>query len=959
MRPFWDSNPQREPFEGVPIFEDNMMHTGVIHPHPQGIPGIPETRTALPILPNHRLSVGSSNDYTTQHMRPNSIDGTDQNTSPESGHAYSAMSPAKRDDKGDPAPAWSEMKTKAGKDRKRLPLACMTCRKKKIRCSGESPSCKHCLKSHIPCTYKTSQRKAAPRTEYMAMLDKRLKKMEDRVLKLVPKEHQGAAAAIPRAVVKPALPSTTPKSATFKKRPAQEAFAEELDEWAKQKAAGAASEITGLPPKTSEVHEESNLLTEGREDLPPKDIQEHLAEVYFNYVYGQSYPLLHKPSFMRKLAAGLVPPVLILSVCAIAARFSTHPHVRTDPPFLRGEKWAATARGIALKRYDTPNITILICYLLLGLHEFGTCQGGRSWMFGGMAQRMAYALQLHKDVDRDPSGNNRAESRVLSSTDREIRRRTMWSCFLMDRFNSSGTDRPIFVSDQCIQVQLPIKESYFQMELFGPTEDLDGNVPKSVEKESTDLPNAKENMGVTSYLVRLVALWGRLVKYMNFGGKEREAEPIWSVRSTFHELKTQARNFKASLPSSLEYNAENLQTHASEKTANQFLYLHVTYHQTILFLHRFALPSTANSRPPSEMPHQFLAESARVALDAAKQISLLVKECMEYPVSAPFVGYCAFFASTVHVHGVFSNNAQLEAASKEYLTYNVKFLTKIKKYWGMFHYVAENLKELYKHHADAANKGSSATEGKIFQYGDWFDRYPHGVSQTDYEDPAPPPRVESGTDAVLGHKADLQSVEEFFASLSPPSKAEKPRRATKKTKQSKLANISTDNKQGSGRRGSGKTSISPTTMQNQQQQQTLHRNPNLVSQNSPFNTSMYPQQPLAPAALSHGEYNMIQHLNAQQAQGIGPSHNQGQQMPFSPINYMGFDVNGISNSGFADPSTAWFSPFNLEPPVYGDEGSGFGAFGGYGFEFPQFSGPGVDQGRIPGDQMMDFEGDML
>lgn len=48
-------------------------------------------------------------------------------------------------------PAWSELKTKAGKERKRLPLACIACRRKKIRCSGEKPACKHCLRPDLPC----------------------------------------------------------------------------------------------------------------------------------------------------------------------------------------------------------------------------------------------------------------------------------------------------------------------------------------------------------------------------------------------------------------------------------------------------------------------------------------------------------------------------------------------------------------------------------------------------------------------------------------------------------------------------------------------------------------------------------------------------------------------------------------------------------------------------------------
>ncbi|KAI9883289.1 MAG: hypothetical protein M1823_004951 [Watsoniomyces obsoletus] len=60
-------------------------------------------------------------------------------------------------------PAWSQLKTKAGKQRRRLPLACYACRQKKVRCSGELPSCKHCLRWRISCVYKTRTQKAPPR----------------------------------------------------------------------------------------------------------------------------------------------------------------------------------------------------------------------------------------------------------------------------------------------------------------------------------------------------------------------------------------------------------------------------------------------------------------------------------------------------------------------------------------------------------------------------------------------------------------------------------------------------------------------------------------------------------------------------------------------------------------------------------------------------------------------------
>jgi hypothetical protein len=207
-----------------------------------------------------------------------------------------------KEEKNDPTPPWSELKTKAGKERKRLPLACIACRRKKIRCSGEKPACKHCLRSRIPCVYKVTTRKAAPRTDYMAMLDKRLKRMEERIIKIVPKEEQDSTAvAVTRAAVKPAIPGTIPMRSGSKKRGADEAFSTELDLWAKSTPRPLAE--NGSIPSSLLIQEqaESKLLSEGAEKLPPRDIQEHLAEIFFENIYGQAYHLLHKPSFMRKL----------------------------------------------------------------------------------------------------------------------------------------------------------------------------------------------------------------------------------------------------------------------------------------------------------------------------------------------------------------------------------------------------------------------------------------------------------------------------------------------------------------------------------------------------------------------------------------------------------------------------------------------------------------------------------
>ncbi|EMT73959.1 hypothetical protein FOC4_g10000231 [Fusarium odoratissimum] len=680
-----------------------------------------------------------------------------------------------KEDKANATPAWSGLKTKAGKERKRLPLACIACRRKKVGCSGEKPACKHCLRSRIPCVYKVTTRKAASRTDYMAMPDKRLKRMEDRIIKVIPKSDQEVASPVTRAVVKPAIPGSVPSSKPTKKRGAEEAFGPDLEAWAK---APSKPKIEGDDdwPSSLQVQEgeENKLQHEGTEALPSKAIQEHLAEVFFDNIYGQPYHLLHKPSYMRKLKNGTLPPVLVLTVCAVAARFTSSPLVSSSrPEFLRGEEWASHARDICARQYEWPNLTILTCLLILGLHEFGTCQGGRSWALGGQAIRMAFALQLHKDLEYDPLGRNGTKTQ-LSFIDREIRRRIMWACFLMDRFNSSGTDRPIFIREDTMQIPLPVKEKYFQFDMPAPTEMLDGQVPHPASLNGGQIADARENMGVAAFLIRVIALWGRIITYLSQGGKDLDLNPMWEDEPHYVKHLNDAVNLEASLPLSLKYSAENLKVHKTENTASQFLFMHICLQHNILFVSRAAM----SARKQRGIHDDFFSEASERTFNAANRISELLREAEQSGcfVSAPFVGYCAFSSTTVHILGIISRNPSMKPTGEANLTTNVKYLHKMKKYWGMFHWMVENVRTQYRNALDAmravANVQERATQSSFLQYGDWFDRHPHGLSDAESMDPATHKRQDSRADGVLEAKPELQSVEEYVSTLPTPQNVE-------------------------------------------------------------------------------------------------------------------------------------------------------------------------------------------
>lgn len=97
----------------------------------------------------------------------------------------------------------------------------------------------------------------------------------------------------------------------------------------------------------------------------------------------------------------------------------------------------------------------------------------------------------------------------------------------------------------------------------------------------------------------------------------------------------------------------------------------------------------------------------------------------------------------------------------------------MKKYWGMFHYMGHNLSEIYHKHLEASAKGNisevSNLDSSIFQYGDWFKKYPHGIPKYNFEVSATDIKKESRDEAILTSRSHVQNIEDFFSSVSPPT----------------------------------------------------------------------------------------------------------------------------------------------------------------------------------------------
>jgi Fungal specific transcription factor domain len=210
-----------------------------------------------------------------------------------------------------------------------------------------------------------------------------------------------------------------------------------------------------IPSPTPSVH---STKTETHTPLPPRSVLLKLVEIYFTHVNNQTYGFLHRPTFLRHIEEGKVPDGLLYSICAISARFSAshappplpRQSSKETPAYHAGEPYAIEGRKLALRDFDKPTVQNVQTLLLLALHDFGGKKGQKAWMFAGMAIRMASALRLNREVDGDPIGaesvtpveeaqitygvpEGRPPSKEkVSWTEREVRRRTFWACFVMD-----------------------------------------------------------------------------------------------------------------------------------------------------------------------------------------------------------------------------------------------------------------------------------------------------------------------------------------------------------------------------------------------------------------------------------------------------------------------------------------------------------------------------------------------
>src|SRR5271155_679533 len=163
-------------------------------------------------------------------------------------------------------------------------------------------------------------------------------------------------------------------------------------------------------------------------------------------------------------------------------------------------------------------------------------------------------------------------------------------------------ERQQVIQETDCHVQLPTAERSFMFGIPIKTERL---LPPPLPSDTPSMHPHTHSMGSEAYLVRIVALWGRVTKYVNQGGRLYDVSPPWTPKSGFAKLSGELQEWVDGLPYWLKYTSSNLADQVAISQAPSFVFMHVAYHTIVCTLHRFSVPSAtmaAEAQPDDDNP---------------------------------------------------------------------------------------------------------------------------------------------------------------------------------------------------------------------------------------------------------------------------------------------------------------------------------------------------------------------
>lgn len=544
--------------------------------------------------------------------------------------------------------------------------ACIRCRQKKIKCSGEKPSCQACSNNKVECIW------------------------PDRPNMRGKKPSSAARTLSPlTGIVQPYLGSH-PFSPTL------------------------------LSPSSPNMDFTYSINSFGDYQkqlrLPTSRKLLQLWDIFLKTSYTELFGIFNKAQITSQIASDTAPPVLVLCICAHAARFSQEEVNRFKSSTAASDYYANQAFSLLPCRFQDISLTNITCLLLLCLIELGSCRGAKAWLLLGMALRMVDSLDLGNEINDNPltMGSN-----TVLWTEAEQKRRVYWACFFVERLLSTGYMAPsklrsLSLSLQKTSIQLPCPESNFLFNQPILTELFDGSLPENTQSDTTSMAPYQRSLQLefmTGPLIRLSNLWSEISRWALCGGYTKDITPPWLNQSQFHRSFELLKAWHENLPPRAVWSYTNYSAYSSpgESAGACYTFMHLLYHTTLAYLLRnvldlFPEKSRQKSKLFSSVSQRFGQQPPTVWMDmildqvitSADFITKLSKDPLNY-IMSPFVGFSILTAATIHMLLKFCvvNIDQNYISSSRLVHVDHQILQDRSKYWKINQAMLVTLQRLY------------------------------------------------------------------------------------------------------------------------------------------------------------------------------------------------------------------------------------------------------------------------
>ncbi|MCJ1470735.1 hypothetical protein MMC07_009382 [Pseudocyphellaria aurata] len=514
-------------------------------------------------------------------------------------------------------------------------IACVICRKRKLKCDGIKPSCSTCSRLGHNCAYDEVRRKSGPKRGYVKELEARLAQVETQLKTKILKNPKSTEPRIPvkNLAETNGQPSARGRSGSASQNGSLEGFLNgDPFETTRDSNNNISPPAGPMPDVTADLGQPSwDMIRLGLEEpLPTQEAVDELLEIYLARFHPSAriiHPYRHRAAM--NLAPHMRPPVCLrYAMWCIAASMSDKYYGHQEIFYRRARKYAESDE---MQGHGEGFVTLAHaqCWVLLASYEFKMMYFPRAWASSGRASRLCLMMGFNR-LDGIGLDVKQVTPPPRDWTDREERRRTFWMTYCVDRYASVGTGWPTTLDEKDIMTNLPASDEAYE---------------NSVPQQTLTLSEAATCRELSS-----LSPFGGVVLTAHYFGQNLIHLHQPGPNEQDHDLHGEFWQRHRRMDNALLTTALSLPAHlrlpAGVRNEN-VVFLNMALHTATISLHQAAIFKAEHN----DLPMSIVEQSRTRCLLAAAETTTVMRLSSHLDVASmnPYIPFCLFVAALVFV----------------------------------------------------------------------------------------------------------------------------------------------------------------------------------------------------------------------------------------------------------------------------------------------------------------------